>query len=122
MNRYESLNGGEGSACLPTLQRFNEHPIPALRQCTHTQLGRFADCVSETSLQRPAPGVRRECPYSLRRTFWRFIWQMLNFNTSCPRLAVSQRCSFFQSVMFPLKFRNYIALPHGKMLPGNSFP
>ena len=58
--------------------------IPALRQCTLTQLeDRFADCVSEPSLQHPAPGVRRERPYSLRRTFWCFIWQMLNFNTSC---------------------------------------
>lgn len=58
--------------------------IPALRQCTLTQLeDRFADCVIEPSLQHPAPGVRRERPYSLRRTFWCFIWQMLNFNTSC---------------------------------------
>jgi hypothetical protein len=49
-----------------------------------------------TAALRPPPPVapHRERPYSTRRTFWCFLWQMLNQNTSC-REVVQQ----LQSVM-----------------------
>jgi len=69
-------------ARLASLGRGVARALPALRQCTLSQIetavGRF---VPAAALQ-PARSAR-ECPFSLHRTFWCFIWQMLNENTSC---------------------------------------
>jgi len=69
-------------ARLASLGRGVARALPALRQCTLSQI--------ETAVGRfvPAPALQparsaRECPFSLHRTFWCFIWQMLNENTSC---------------------------------------
>jgi hypothetical protein len=54
----------------------------SLRQCTLNQiesaLGRFVP----TAAFQPAASPR-ERPYSLHRTFWCFVWQMLNGHASC---------------------------------------
>lgn len=67
--------------------------LPALRQCTLSQIetavGRF---VTAPAFQ-PGPSAR-ECPFSLHRTFWCFLWQMLNQNTSC-REVVRQMQALF---------------------------
>ena len=56
--------------------------LRSLRQCTLIQiestLGRF---ISAPAFQPAAS--RRERPYSLPRTFWCFVWQMLNGQASC---------------------------------------
>jgi len=56
-----------------------------IRQCTLSQLENcFGAIFASEVLRPPQPGdKRRERPYSLRRTFWCFLWQMLNENTSC---------------------------------------
>jgi hypothetical protein len=60
--------------------------ITPLRQCTLSQIeSRFGSFMTAKVL-RPPPASRtrrRERPYSVRRTFWCFIWQMLQENTSC---------------------------------------
>lgn len=56
-----------------------------IRQCTLSQVEtRFGALFAEPAL-RPLPpdDPHRERPYSTRRTFWCFLWQMLNQNTSC---------------------------------------
>ena len=67
-----------------------------IRQCTLSQVENcFGALFASEVLRPPRPGdKRRERPYSIRRTFWCFLWQMLNQNTSC-REVVRQ----LQSVM-----------------------
>ena len=69
-------------AQLACLGRGVSRALPLLRQCTLSQIeaavGRF---VPAAALQ-PAR-TERERPYSLRRTFWCFVWQMLNEHASC---------------------------------------
>lgn len=69
-------------ARLAGLGRGGAQALPALRQCTLSQIetavGRFVPAAAF----QPAPSAR-ECPFSLHRTFWCFVWQMLNENTSC---------------------------------------
>ena len=71
-----------------SLGRGVSRTLPLLRQCTLSQIeaavGRF---VPAAQLQ-PARS-ERERPYSLHRTFWCFVWQMLNDHASC-REAVRQ--------------------------------
>ena len=60
--------------------------LTPLRQCTLSQIeSRFGSCMTAKALRPPAPsaGRRRERPYSARRTFWCFVWQILQENTSC---------------------------------------
>ncbi len=81
--------------------------LNSVRQCTLSQVeSRFGSLFANPVL-RPPSGPQRQRPYSTRRTFWCFLWQMLNQNTSC-REVVEQ----LQSVL---------AL-HGvcKLDPGNS--
>ena len=56
-----------------------------LRQCTLSQIeARFGSLFSDAALRPTPPSAPcRERPYSTRRTFWCFLWQMLNENTSC---------------------------------------
>jgi hypothetical protein len=56
-----------------------------IRQCTLSQVENcFGALFASEVLRPPRPGdKRRERPYSIRRTFWCFLWQMLNENTSC---------------------------------------
>jgi hypothetical protein len=56
-----------------------------VRQCTLSQIeSRFGSLFTNPELKPLASGGRRrERPYSMRRTFWCFLWQMLNQNTSC---------------------------------------
>jgi len=56
-----------------------------IRQCTLSQLEmRFAVLFQAPALRPPKPDDRHlERPYSTRRTFWCFLWQMFNENTSC---------------------------------------
>jgi hypothetical protein len=67
-----------------------------IRQCTLPQLeNRFGLLFTAAALHPPQSGDNiRERPYSIRRTFWCLLWQMLNQNTSC-REVVRQ----LQSVM-----------------------
>ncbi len=69
-------------ARLASLGRGVAHSLPQLRQCTLSQIesavGRF---VSVATFQ-PVRSAR-ERPYSLHRTFWCFVWQMLNDHASC---------------------------------------
>jgi hypothetical protein len=69
-------------ARLATLGRGVAPALPPLRQCSLSQIeaavGRF---VPAAALQPGRSG--RERPYSLHRTFWCFVWQMLNGQASC---------------------------------------
>jgi hypothetical protein len=67
-----------------------------IRQCTFSQVENcFGSLFASEVLRPPRPGDKcRERPYSIRRTFWCLLWQMLSQNTSC-REVVRQ----LQSVM-----------------------
>ena len=69
-------------ARLASLGRGVSRALPLLRQCSFSQIegavGRF---VPAEALQ-PARS-EHERPYSLHRTFWCFVWQMLNEHASC---------------------------------------
>lgn len=56
-----------------------------LRQATLAQLEvRFGHCLPARLLAKPAAGPHsRERVYSLPRTFWGWLWQMLNHNAPC---------------------------------------
>jgi hypothetical protein len=55
------------------------------RQATLTQLEwQLADCLPTGLLDKPAAGpLSRQRIYSLPRTFWAWLWQMLNHNAPC---------------------------------------
>lgn len=59
--------------------------LTRIRQCTLCQLENcFGSLFAAAALQPPPSGDKsRERPYSIRRTFWCFLWQMRNENTSC---------------------------------------
>ena len=59
--------------------------LTRIRQCALSQVENcFASLFAAADLQAPQPdSERRERPYSTRRTFWCFLWQMLNQNTAC---------------------------------------
>jgi len=69
-------------ARLASLGRGVARALPRLRQCTLSQIeaavGRFVPAAAF----QPARSAR-ERPYSLHRTFWCFVWQMLNEQASC---------------------------------------
>ena len=81
---------------LAPMGRRSVEILTHIRQCTLSQVENcFGSLFAYEVLQAPRPGdKRRERPYSTRRTFWCFLWQMLNQNTSC-REVVRQ----LQSVM-----------------------
>jgi hypothetical protein len=62
-----------------------------LRQATLSQLeARLGSCLPDRLLAKAAAGPHsRDRIYSLSRTFWGWLWQMLNHNASC-REAVRQ--------------------------------
>lgn len=73
---------------LPRLAPMGRRSVAALtriRQCTLSQVEAcFGSLFAAPVLIPPRPGdPRRERPYSLRRTFWCILWQMLNENTAC---------------------------------------
>ena len=69
-------------ARLTSLGRGVARTLPQLRQCTLSQIeaavGRFVPAAAF----QPARSAR-ERPYSLHRTFWCFVWQLLNDHASC---------------------------------------
>ena len=55
-----------------------------LRRCTLDQLeARFAPLLPGLTGLAPASATARERPYSVRRTWWCFLWQMLGGNAAC---------------------------------------
>jgi hypothetical protein len=70
---------------LAPMGRRASEVLTHIRQCTLSQLEScFGALFAAAALCPPKPGdQRRERPYSIRRTFWCFLWQMLNQNTSC---------------------------------------
>lgn len=66
-----------------------------LRRCTLDQLeARFAPLFGGLAALDPARASARERPFSVRRTYWCFLWQMLQRNTSC-RSVVRQLLALF---------------------------
>lgn len=59
-----------------------------LRRCT---LAKLEQCLGPTladlAALAPANASPRERPYSVRRTFWCFLWQMLQCNASCRQVV-----------------------------------
>jgi hypothetical protein len=82
--------------------RFSRRPASAvaatyagLRRCTLDQLeARFAPLLTGLTRVAPASATARERPYSVRRTWWCFLWQMLGGNVSC-REVVRQLQAMF---------------------------
>ena len=81
---------------LAPMGRRTVEVLTHIRQCTLSQVEiRFGSLFAAAALRPLPPGDHhRERPYCPRRTFWCFLWQMLNQNTSC-REVVQQ----LQSVM-----------------------
>jgi len=66
-----------------------------LRRCTLDQVeARLGPLVGGLAALDPAQASARERPYSVRRTYWCFIWQMLQRNASC-RAVVQQLLALF---------------------------
>lgn len=71
--------------------RFSRRPstrvsagLDGLRRCTLDKLEeRFVPMLSGLKELTAAGASARERPYSLRRTWWCFLWQMLQCNASC---------------------------------------
>lgn len=76
-------------------RRFNRRPAPTvsatlarLRRCTLDQLEeRFGPMLAGLAALTAAGASARERPYSPRRTWWCFLWQMLQCNTSCEEVV-----------------------------------
>lgn len=69
-------------ARLASLGRGVARTLPRLRQCTLSQIEAAVGRFVPAALLQPARS-ERERPYSLHRTFWCFVWQMLNEHASC---------------------------------------
>jgi len=67
---------------LAALGRGVSRAVPLLRQCTLSQIEATVGRFVPAEAFQPARS-ERERPYSLHRTFWCFIWQMLNEHASC---------------------------------------
>jgi hypothetical protein len=82
--------------------RFSRRPatvfaatVASLHRCTLDQLeARFAPLLAGLTPVAPASATARERPYSVRRTWWCFLWQMLGGNVSC-RAVVRQLQAMF---------------------------
>jgi len=75
------------------------HGLPAtcagLRRCTLDKLEeRLGPLLAGLDALDPAHASARERPYSVRRTWWCFLWQMLQLNVSC-RTVVRQLQAMF---------------------------
>jgi hypothetical protein len=58
--------------------------LEGLRRCTLEQLEvHFGPLLAGIDELSPERASARERPYSVRRTWWCFLWQMLQLNTSC---------------------------------------
>ncbi len=69
--------------------------MAGLRRCTLDQLEvRLGPLLAGLDALDPAQASARERPYSVRRTWWCFLWQMLQSNVSC-RLVVRQLQAMF---------------------------
>ena len=69
-------------ARLSALGRGVARALPALQQCTLSQIEAVVGRFVPAAAFQPARSAR-ERPFSLPRTFWCFVWQMLGENTSC---------------------------------------
>jgi putative transposase len=69
-------------ARLASLGRGVARALPRLRQCTLSQIEAAVGRFVPAEAFQPARS-ERERPYSLHRTFWCFVWQMLNEHASC---------------------------------------
>lgn len=59
-----------------------------LRRCTLDQLeDLFGPCFAGLPALDPAPAGARERPYSVRRTWWCFLWQMLQGHATCRQVV-----------------------------------
>lgn len=79
--------------------RRSSRGLPAtfagLRRCTLDQLEeRLGPILAGLDALDPAKASARERPYSIRRTWWCFLWQMLGLNVSC-RTVVRQLQAMF---------------------------
>lgn len=67
-----------------------------LRRCTLDRLEDFlAPLLAGLAALDPAQASARERPYSVRRTWWGFLWQMLQANATCRQVVgqlQAQRC------------------------------
>ena len=81
---------------LAPMGRRADAVLTRIRQCTLSQVENcFGPLFGDPSLCPPKPGdKRRERPYSIRRTFWCFLWQMLNENTSCREVVRQLQAAF----------------------------
>jgi hypothetical protein len=61
-----------------------ERSLSGLGSCTLSKLeDRLAPFLRDIPAFAAVSAGRRERPYSIRRTWWCFLWQMLQINTSC---------------------------------------
>lgn len=75
----------------PSFFPAGRRPAPALaatygglRRCTLDKLeDRLGPCLAGLTRVAPSSATRRERPYAVRRTWWCFLWQMLQLNGSC---------------------------------------
>lgn len=66
-----------------------------LRRCTLDKLEeRFRPYLGGLSRLAPASATARERPYSVRRTWWCFLWQMLGLNVSCQAVVRQLQAMF----------------------------
>ena len=83
--------------------RFHRRPGPGLpatfaglRRCTLDKLEeRLGPLLCGLEALDPAKASARERPYSVRRTWWCLLWQMLQLNVSCRTVVRQLQAMFF---------------------------
>ena len=85
---------------------MGDRSTPALKSCPQATLSqieaRFAPCVCPTLLEQNAKKeFSRKRIYSRARTFWCWIWQILQGNTSCREVVRQVQLSLRWRVQDP---------------------
>jgi hypothetical protein len=77
-----------------------------VRNCTLNQIeNRFESIFTNEILKRPK-AKSPERPYSIRRSYWCFLWQMLNLNTSCREVVRQLQATLAVHNVFGLDAEN----------------
>src|ERR1700682_1690178 len=93
-------------ACLAPMGRRVINSFIEVGNCNLKQIeNRFESIFTNEILKRPK-AKSPERPYSIRRSYWCFLWQMLNLNTSCREVVRQLQATLAVHNVFGLDAEN----------------